>query len=80
MTPKNRHTRILLAKNERATIAFCAACDVVELEIGALSLRIEAQTLQSLSHLLKEADTRLSYYRLEKAGDEKSQMSDLNFH
>lgn len=80
MTPKNQHSRILLAKNESGSIAFCEGCDVVELEIGAISMRIDAQSLETLRGLFKAADTRLNYYRLEKASFEQSQTADLSFH
>ncbi len=80
MSPKNQHSRILLAKNESGSIAFCEGCDVVELEVGAISMRIDAQCLEALRGLFKDADTRLSYYRLEKASFEQSQTADLSFH
>ena len=83
MTPKNQHTRILLAKNTAGAIAFCEACDVVEMEIGAISLRIDAESLEVLSVLLKDADIRLSYYRLEQASTEKKaqkQTADSSVH
>lgn len=35
--------RILLAKNEAGRVGYCEGCDVVELEIGAMSLRIDAK-------------------------------------
>ncbi len=80
MTPKNHHSRILLAKNTGGCIAFCEACDVIEMEIGAISLRIDVQSLEALANLLKDADIRLSYYRLEKASMTQSQSADLSFH
>jgi hypothetical protein len=84
MAPKNQHTRILLAKNTAGAIAYCEDCDVVEMEIGAISLRIDIESLEVLSVLLKDADIRLSYYRLEKASAEKmqaqKQAADLNMH
>ena len=83
MTPKNQHTRILLAKNTAGAIAFCEACDAVEMEIGAISLRIDAESLEVLSVLLKDADIRLSYYRLEQASTEKKaqkQTADSSVH
>ena len=80
MSPKNRHARILLAKNEGGAIAYCEGCDVVEIEIGAISLRIDAPSLEALSVLFKDADTRFDYYRLEKASVEKQQALDANFH
>lgn len=80
MTPKNQHSRILLAKNTAGSIAFCEACDVIEMEIGAISLRIDAESLEALSNLLKDADVRLSYYRLEKASMVQQSAADLSFH
>ena len=84
MTPKNQHARILLAKNNAGAIAFCEACDVVEMEVGAISLRIDAESLEALSILLKDGNTRLSYYRLEMAIAEQKlaqkQAADLSVH
>lgn len=80
MTPKNQHSRILLAKNTAGSIAFCEACDVIEMEIGAISLRIDAESLEALSNLLKDADVRLSYYRLEKVSMVQQSAADLSFH
>ena len=83
MTPKNQHTRILLAKNTAGAIAFCESCDVVEMEIGSISLRIDAESLKALSMLLKDADIRLSYYRLEQTSTEKKaqkQTADSSVH
>ena len=80
MSPKNLHARNLLAKNSSGSIAFCEACDVVEMEIGAISLRIDAESLEALSSLLKDADTRLSYYRLEKASIMEKQAANLGMH
>ncbi len=80
MMPKNQHVRLLLAKNTAGAIAFCEACDVVEMEIGAISLRIDAESLEALSLLLKDANTRLNYYRLENASIIQKQAVDLSVH
>jgi hypothetical protein len=80
MAPKNQHSRILLGKNAGGAIAYCEACDVVELEMGAISMRIDAASLEALSALFKDADVRLSYYRLEKARFEQVISEDLSFH
>ena len=61
MNPKNQHARLLLAKNTAGAIAFCETCDVVEMEIGAISLRVDAESLEALSLLLKDANSRLNY-------------------
>lgn len=80
MTPKNQHSRILLARNASGSIAFCETCDVVELEIGAISMRVDAESLEALRGLFRDADTRLSFYRSEKASFEQNQTTDLSFH
>lgn len=66
MDKKPSCTRVLLTKNEAGRVGYCEDCDVVELEIGAISLRIVAADLHHVAQLLKEADTRLGYYRLEQ--------------
>ena len=84
MNPKNQHARLLLAKNTAGAIAFCEACDVVEMEIGAISLRVDAESLEALSLLLKDANSRLNYYRLESDSTDKKQaqkqVADLSVH
>jgi len=59
-------SRILLAKNEAGRAGYCEGCDVVELEIGAISIRIVAADLHYISQLLKEADANMAHYRLVK--------------
>ena len=80
MSPKNQHSRVLLAKNENGSIAYCEGCDVVELELGAVSVRVDAESLETLSGLFKDANIRLNYYRLEKANFEHGQAADSSFH
>lgn len=67
MGSKNGHNRILLNKNAAGSIEFCEGCDVVELEVGAVSLRLHAQEMRLFSALVKEAELRLHDYRLECA-------------
>jgi len=70
MSPKNGHNRILLNKNAIGRVEFCEGCDVVELEIGAISLRLHAQDMPQFSALIKEAEQRLHDCRLEVARHE----------
>lgn len=69
-------SRILLAKNIAGRVGFCEDCDVVELELGAMSLRIAAEDLHFVALLIKDADVRLAYYRLEK--DYKARELNIN--
>lgn len=73
--------RILLAKNDAGRIGFCENCDVVELEIGAVSLRITAEDLHYVALIIKDADVRLAYYRLEKEYQAREKaLIDCNVH
>ena len=73
--------RILLAKNAAGRIGFCENCDVAELEIGAISLRITAEDLHIVALLVKDADVRLAYYRLEKEYQSREKpLNDCNVH
>jgi hypothetical protein len=66
MSPKNTHNRIVLNKNQSGQVEYCEACDVVELEIGPVSVRLHAQDLALFSTLIQEAETRLRFYNMEK--------------
>lgn len=66
MSPKNTHKRILLNKNQSGLVEYCEGCEVVEVEIGPVSIRLQAQDLELFSTLIQEADMRLRYYNMEK--------------
>ena len=66
MSPKNEHKRILLNKNQSGQVEYCEACDVVEMEVGPVSIRLHAQDLELFSALIQEAEMRLSFYNVEK--------------
>lgn len=59
--------RIYLSKNEGGVVIYCENCNVVELEIGAISMRIESASLPVLRRLLSDATTRLEMHKQEKA-------------
>ncbi len=67
MNAKNTHKRILLSKNQSGQLEYCEACDVVEIEIGPVSVRLHAQDLQLFSVLIQEAEMHLGYYKSEKS-------------
>ncbi len=67
MSRKNEHKRILLNKNQSGLVEYCERCEVVEVEIGPVSIRLQAQDLELFSNLIQEADSRLRYYNMEKA-------------
>lgn len=66
MNQKNTHKRIQLNQNESGKVEYCEGCDVVELEIGPMSVRLHAQDLPVFSKLIQEAEMHLRYYQTEK--------------
>lgn len=66
MNPKNKHKRIQLNQNQSGKIEYCEGCDVVEMELGPVSVRLHAQDLALFSTLIQEAEMHLRYYQLEK--------------
>jgi len=52
--------RVLLAGNDGCRVLYCNECKVAEIEVGALSLRLEAHAFSTLSEVLLEAVSRMS--------------------
>ncbi len=59
--------RIVLAGAEGCRVLYCESCHVAELEVGAMSLRLELTAFNSLSELLKEASARLAVFNAAQA-------------
>jgi len=68
MAPKNTHKRILLNKNASGQVEYCEECDVIELALGAVSVRLHAQNLGLFSQLMQETVMNLETCHLEKSG------------
>ncbi len=58
--------KCLCVKNEASSVDYCEDCNVVTMEIGAVSLRVGVKDLQYQASLLKHADTEIAYYRLKE--------------
>ncbi len=52
--------RFILAGAEGCRVTYCEDCRVTEIEIGAVSLRLEMQAFTSLSQMLQEAQSKLT--------------------
>ena len=55
----NACKRIQLAGGESCKVLFCESCNVAELELGAMSLRLEPATLHGLAEMLQQAQAAL---------------------
>jgi len=80
MNPKNTHNRIQLNQNESGKVEYCEGCDVVELEMGAMSVRLHAQDLALFSKLIQEAEMRLRFYKTEKTKFETEMVEVSGLH
>lgn len=77
MATDNLCHRILLAKNQGCKIIYCEECDVTELEVGAISLRVESESLAHLYEVLKEATAKLVVYKNAKTQHENNHVDGL---
>lgn len=66
MNPKNTHHRTTLNKNQSGKVEYCEACNLVELEIGPISLRLQVQDFGLFSELIQHAELQLRYYKTEE--------------
>lgn len=60
MDSTEEHKKTLLSGNDGCCVVFCPGCNVLELNIGALRLRIAPDSLHALSSVLNHAKVRHS--------------------
>ena len=51
--------KLILAEGIGVRLIYCKNCDVIELEIGAISLRISPAHIQQIANVLMRASLRL---------------------
>lgn len=51
--------KIILAESLGVRLIYCKNCDVIELEIGAISLRLTPSHLQQVANLMMKASLKL---------------------
>lgn len=54
--------RIVLAGIHGCRVSYCEDCRVAEIEVGALSLRLEVQAFGNLTEVLREANAKLDAF------------------
>ncbi len=57
---KEACNKVVLARNEGCRVMFCESHQVAELEIGALSLRLDIEAFSTLNELLMEATQKIA--------------------
>lgn len=56
---KDRCEKVVLAGSSGCRLIYCEACRVVELELGAVSMRLNPDVLQRLANVLMKAALKL---------------------
>ena len=62
--------RILLAGAEGCKIIYCDGCGVAEMELGAISVRLELNALHNLQAVLGQAAMKLSVLKATKVSSD----------
>jgi hypothetical protein len=60
MNSTKHHKKIHLSGNDDCCVVFCPECKVLELNLGATTLRINPESLHMLSSTLNHAKVRLA--------------------
>jgi hypothetical protein len=68
MIENNNCTKVLLANAMGVRMMYCKGCDVVELEIGAISIRLSPETIQRIANVMMKASLKLdNFYNAKEA-------------
>ncbi len=51
--------KLILAEGLGVRLIYCKNCDVIELEIGAISLRLEPKHIQQIANVMMKASLQL---------------------
>jgi hypothetical protein len=60
MNSTKQHKKVRLSGNEDCCVVFCPECNVLELNLGASTVRIRPESLHTLSSTLNHAKIRLA--------------------
>jgi hypothetical protein len=60
VTSKKQHFKTRLAGNDGCEVVFCEGCNTLELNLGALTLHLNPESMYSLSSVLNQAKVRLN--------------------
>jgi uncharacterized membrane-anchored protein YhcB (DUF1043 family) len=56
---QNPCTKVILAENLGLRLIYCSECEVVELEIGAISVRLSPNAIQRIANIMMKASLKL---------------------
>ncbi len=75
----NEHKKVLLAGDEEINLVFCESCQIAELTIGGVSVRLTEKSLHQVHTALHEGLMKLSVLKATAVSDEFDYDS-LNLH
>jgi hypothetical protein len=59
MNSSKKHKKVLLSGHDDCCVVLCSDCNILELNIGASTLRISPESLHALSSILNNAKNKL---------------------
>jgi hypothetical protein len=60
MNSTKQHKKVRLSGNEDCSVVLCSECNVLELNFGASTVRINPESLNAISSILNNATVRLA--------------------
>jgi hypothetical protein len=60
MNSTKQHKKVRLSGNDNCCVVLCSECNVLELNFGASTVRVNPESLQTISSILNSATVRLA--------------------
>jgi hypothetical protein len=60
MSSTKQHKKVRLSGNDDCCVVLCSECNILELNLGASTLRISPESLHTISSILNKANIRLA--------------------
>ena len=60
MSSTKQHKKVRLSGNDDCCVVLCSECNILELNLGASTLRISPESLHTISSILNNATVRLA--------------------
>jgi len=73
MNSTKQHKKVRLSGNDDCCVVLCSECNVLELNFGASTFRINPESLHAISSILNNANVRLAQMQNEASVNDNAQ-------
>jgi hypothetical protein len=78
MSSAKQHKKVLLSGNEDCSVVFCPTCDILEVNVGSLTLRLNSAGMRHLNATLNKAGSELARFKTERVIPFSSKLGEVH--